>query len=50
MKQNGKTGPPKTGPVPSMKRVSAGSCTGGAAIAIPSASRATVPSFTNVER
>ena len=50
MKQNGNTGPAKTGPEPSMKAVSAGSCTGGCAIASPSASSATVPSFTKAER
>ena len=50
MKQKGKTLPAKIGPVPSTKRVSAGSWISGRMTTIPSASRATVPSFTKVER
>ncbi len=39
MKQNGKTLPAKTGPVPSMNRVSAGRCTSGRTQSRPTASK-----------
>ncbi len=50
MKQNGKTGPANTGPVPSMKRVTAGilSCGERTMMATPSA--AIVPTFRKVLR
>ena len=50
MKQKGKTLPAKTGPLPSMKRVSAGSSTGGCTASSPAASSAIVPIFTKAER
>ena len=50
MKQNGKILPAKIGPVPSTKRVNAGSCSSGRTNRIPIASIITTPSFTNVLR
>ena len=50
MKQKGKTGPAKTGPLPSMKRVSAGIRSGGASSTMATPSSATVPSFMKVLR
>jgi hypothetical protein len=50
MKQNGKSLPANTGPVPSTKRVTAGSLRGGSTSRMPRASRSTVPIFMNVER
>ena len=46
----GKSFPANTGPVPSMKRVSAGMCRVGRSSRIPTASSEIVPSFTNVLR
>ena len=46
----GKILPANTGPVPSMKRVSAGMCSVGRSATMPSASMAIVPSFTKVLR
>ncbi len=48
MKQNGKTFPAKIGPVPSVNRVNAGSCSSGRTNRIPTASIITTPSLTNV--
>ena len=45
IKQKGKTGPAKTGPLPSMKRVNAGICSCGAKIATTTPNAATVPIF-----
>jgi hypothetical protein len=50
MKQNGKIVPPNSGPVPFAKTVTAGSLSSGRTHAMPTASRSTVPSLTNVER
>ena len=50
MNAKGKTFPANTGPEPSMKRVSGGMCNTGRSATIPNASRAMVPSFTNVLR
>jgi hypothetical protein len=50
MKQNGNTGPAKIGPVPSTKRVTAGRRIVGCITRMPTASAATVPSLTNVDR
>ncbi len=50
MKQNGKSEPAKTGPVPSTKRVTAGSCIAGSVSTMPSARAAMVPILMNVER
>ena len=50
MNANGNILPAKTGPVPSMKRVSAGMCNVGCITRMPMASRAIVPSLTNVLR
>ena len=50
MNANGNSLPANTGPVPSMKRVSAGICSGGSTMRMPIASANTTPSFTNAER
>jgi hypothetical protein len=50
MNANGKSLPAKTGPVPSMNGVSAGSRSGGSTIRMPRARRRMVPIFMNVER
>ncbi len=50
IKAKGKILPAKTGPDPSMKRVSGGMCSVGRNAMIPSASSAIVPSFTKVLR
>ena len=50
MKQNGKILPAKIGPVPSTKRVKAGSCSSGRTNRMPTPSISTTPSFTNVLR
>ena len=50
MKTKGNTGPAKTRPVPSTKRVTAGMCSSGATTMTASASTATVPSFMYVLR
>jgi len=50
MKQNGNSFPANTGPVPSMKRVSAGRCTSGRTQSRPAASRTTVPILMNADR
>ena len=50
MNTNGKSVPPKMGPVPSMNWVSAGIFTSGRRITIAIASRNTVPSFMKVDR
>ncbi len=50
MNANGKTLPAKMGPVPSVNRVSAGMCSGGSTIRMPTASVATTPIFTNADR
>ena len=50
MNANGKILPAKTGPVPSVNCVSAGICSGGSTITIPSANASTTPIFTNAER
>ena len=50
MKQNGKILPAKIGPVPSVKRVNAGSCSSGRTKRMPTPSIRTTPSFTNVLR
>ena len=50
MKQNGKTGPANTGPVPSMNLVNAGIFRVGASTITAMPSAATVPIFMNVLR
>ena len=50
MNANGNSFPAKTGPVPSMKRVTAGIRSGGSTRRIPKARRRMVPIFMNVER
>ena len=50
MKQKGKTLPAKIGPVPSTKRVIAGSSICGRMSTMPTASAKMVPSLTKVER
>ena len=51
MKRKGKRFPANAGPVPSLaKWVTAGICTEGIATRMPSASRAMVPTFMNVDR
>jgi hypothetical protein len=50
MKQNGKIFPAKMGPVPSVNRVNAGSCSSGRTKRMPTASIVTTPSLTNVLR
>ena len=50
MNTNGKTLPPKIGPVPSMNCVRAGICTWGFKITIAIASATIVPIFMNVDR
>jgi hypothetical protein len=50
MKQNGKILPAKIGPVPSVKRVNAGSCNSGRTKRIPTPSISTTPSLTKVLR
>ncbi|MNS39544.1 hypothetical protein D3C72_718310 [compost metagenome] len=50
MKTNGNRLPATTGPVPSMKRVKAGSCSIGAEMAMPTAIATTVPTLTKVLR
>ena len=50
MKTNGNTLPPKIGPLPSTKGVSAGILICGCISTIAMASSATVPSLRNVER
>jgi hypothetical protein len=50
MKANGKSLPAKTGPVPSMNWVTAGSLSGGSTSRIPRASSRIVPIFMKVER
>ena len=50
MNAKGKSLPAKTGPVPSMNRVSAGIWSGGSTSRIPTASRTMVPIFMKVER
>ena len=50
MNANGNNFPAKTGPVPSMNRVTAGMCSGGSEIRMPIASATTTPIFTNAER
>ncbi len=50
MNAKGKSLPAKTGPVPSMNRVTAGIWSGGSTIRIPSASSRIVPIFMKVER
>ncbi len=50
MKQKGNSLPANTGPVPSMKRVTAGSLSGGSTRTMPMASSSTVPIFMKVDR
>ena len=50
IKQKGKTLPEKIGPVPSTKRVKAGSCNSGRTIRMPTASMTITPSLTKVLR
>ncbi len=50
MKQNGKSLPAKTGPVPSTNFVTAGMWSWGSVRTIPTASAATVPILMKVER
>jgi hypothetical protein len=50
MNAKGKSFPAKTGPVPSTKRVSAGSLSGGSTSRIPTAIRRITPIFMKVER
>ena len=50
MNRNGNRLPDQTGPLPSMKRVSAGICRSGIANTIATASSAMVPIFRNVDR
>ena len=50
MNAKGKSFPAKTGPLPSMNRVSAGSLSGGSTSRIPTARRRMVPIFMKVER
>ena len=50
MQTKGNTGPAKTRPVPSMKRVSAGICSVGWITITATASAATVPNFRKVLR
>ncbi len=50
MNRNGNRLPAHTGPVPSMKRVTAGIWRSGRTMMMPTASSATAPIFRNVER
>jgi hypothetical protein len=50
MNANGNTFPAKTGPVPSVKAVSAGIRSGGRRMRIATARKSTVPTLRNVER
>ncbi len=50
MKQKGKRAPAKTGPLPSMKRVSAGIWIVGRTSRMPSASASTTPTLTKADR
>ena len=50
MKQNGKSFPANTGPVPSMKRVTAGIWSVGSVSTMPTARATTVPILMKVER
>ena len=50
MNRNGNRSPANTGPVPSMKRVTAGICRSGAVIRMASASSAMVPILRKVDR
>ncbi len=50
MKQNGKSAPAKTGPLPSVNRVTAGRWITGRVSRIPAASAITVPTLRKVER
>ena len=50
MNANGKTLPANTGPEPSVNCVSAGMCSGGSEMMMPSASAMTTPIFTKAER
>ena len=50
MKAKGKTLPPKTGPLPSVKRVSGGIRVGGCSATMPTASATIVPILMKAER
>ncbi len=50
MKQNGKSAPAKTGPLPSTKRVSGGIWIVGRTSRIPAASASTTPTLMKAER